>query len=56
MRAAVSRFWLGRVVRREGGAGGFLANQPVGLTELNDEVWKVTFMDYDGVWIMMGVF
>ncbi len=24
-----------------------LASQPVGLTELDDEVWKVTFMDYD---------
>ena len=24
-----------------------LASQPVGLTELDDEVWKITFMDYD---------
>ena len=24
-----------------------LAGQPVGLTELEDEIWKITFMDYD---------
>lgn len=24
-----------------------LSNQPVGLTELDDNIWKVTFMDYD---------
>jgi len=24
-----------------------LANQPVGLTEVDDGIWKVTFMDYD---------
>ena len=24
-----------------------LADQPVGLTEVDDGIWKVTFMDYD---------
>ena len=32
-----------------------LAHQPVGLTEVDDGIWKVTFMDYDIGFLMRRI-